>query len=259
MMKKLIVLPFLLGKALFAGNLFFETENIGNAVFEAKNYDEFFKICGDWHGINDSEVFGIDIERAKTNHPKIDEQLNERIPTREELIKRLEKSFDEAIIEVKKELLNKPKSEIDLTIYCGQAEIITPAYIGHYQNLEQFLVSHYIYLGGAHGMYSTEYFIFNDQDKRLTLQDMIQKGKEEELKQLLLAQYQKEFEKSQLDEEEKKEILKNLETQNIYFSPNGLNFSYPPYALAGFAQGEVILTLSYEQLKNILLPEYQSF
>lgn len=115
------------------------------------------------------------------------------------------------------------------------------------------------YLGGAHGNGGTTYYVFDEQDHRLTLADLLQ-GDKSTLYPLLDAAYKKEFNidpaAKDLDEYER-EYIKNLhEADNFYFSADGIVFSYVPYAVASFAAGQVELTLPYSKLRSIIKDQY---
>ncbi|HZJ93263.1 MAG TPA: DUF3298 domain-containing protein [Thiopseudomonas sp.] len=43
---------------------------------------------------------------------------------------------------------------------------------------------------------------------------------------------------------------------NVVFNEQGLTFSYPPYILGPYVEGDIRLSLDYNQLKDILKPEY---
>ena len=116
-----------------------------------------------------------------------------------------------------------------------------------------------LYLGGAHGVAGTTYYVFDEQDRRLTLADLLQ-GDKSTLYPLLDAAYKKEatFDPAAKDlEEYEREQVKNLhEADNFYFSADGIVFSYVPYAVAPFAAGQVELTLPYSKLRGIIKDAY---
>ena len=52
------------------------------------------------------------------------------------------------------------------------------------------------------------------------------------------------------------EQTETLLTDNFVFDEQGLTFSYAPYVLGPYSEGEIRLTLYYSQLQDILKPEY---
>ena len=47
-----------------------------------------------------------------------------------------------------------------------------------------------------------------------------------------------------------------LEDENFFFNTDGLAFSYPPYAIAPYSEGNVVLTVPYDELVGVLKDEY---
>lgn len=132
-------------------------------------------------------------------------------------------------------------------------------FIAQRHHLASFKQFTYGYSGGAHGMYSTHYLLFDlNTQQQLLLSDLLQKFAEakllDKLRSLYLERYAEyaEFWLSDNLAEQAEALL----TDNFVFNEQGLTFSYPPYVLGPYAAGEVRLTLAYQQLAGILKPEY---
>lgn len=262
-MKKSAILSVLLCNFAVAKDMFFELENVSMVVYEAPSWSKFEAVCHDY--MSDHEIFGYEIFRMKSNRPLIDAVVNENIFTREQLLDEVEQEFQNSLQEIEDE--RRLGNEIMLHMWCGRSENIKPRYIGHYQNMEQIAVDWYGYSGGAHGLGGTNYYLFNQNDQRLSLNDLIKKESLPELQSALMQAYfavkeiksTEEYQQQnhcciELKEGEAPEtsIQNALLTDNFYFSDKGLNFVYPPYQVASYSEGEITLTIPHEQLKSWL-------
>lgn len=125
--------------------------------------------------------------------------------------------------------------------------------------LASFRFSHYSYSGGAHGMYATTYKLMDLKGQRwLELNDILRRGKEQALYEALLQSYEENY--SELaqnwlsgDEDSKRETLLS---GSFAFNESGLAFSYPPYVLGPYSEGEVRLQIHAFRLKELLRPGY---
>lgn len=132
-------------------------------------------------------------------------------------------------------------------------------FIAQRNHLASFKQFSYDYSGGAHGMYSTRYLVFDlNTHRQLLLADILQKSADvkllEKLRTLYLegyAEYAEHWLSDNLAEQ-----AEALLTDNFVFNEQGLTFSYPPYGLAPYSAGELRLTLAYQQLADIIKPEY---
>lgn len=132
-------------------------------------------------------------------------------------------------------------------------------FIAQRHHLASFKQFFYTYTGGAHGMYSTRYLLFDlNTRQQLLLPDLLQRFAEpkllETLRELYLEKYG-EYAEHWLSDSIV-EQAETLLTDNFVFNELGLTFSYPPYVLGPYAEGEVRLTLAYHQLTDIVKPEY---
>ncbi len=126
----------------------------------------------------------------------------------------------------------------------------------HLASFKQFT---YGYSGGAHGMYSTHYLLFDlNTQQQLLLSDLLQVSAETKLLQKLRTLYLERYaDYAQVWlSDNLAEQAEALLTDNFVFNEQGLTFSYPPYGLGPYSEGEVRLTLTYDQLTDIIKPEY---
>lgn len=155
----------------------------------------------------------------------------------------------------------KAKEEIkaDKLLIVGREYLASLRFVHQRYNLVTFKLANYSYIGGAHGMGFTNYFVLDlHTEQKLDLTNILQAGKQADLAQKLLetySHYDPELAKGWFSSEQ--ETLDNLITNNFFFNEQGLNFVYPPYALAPYSYGEVTLTLPYYKLTELLVPEHQ--
>ena len=132
-------------------------------------------------------------------------------------------------------------------------------FIAQRNHLASFKQFSYGYSGGAHGMYSTSYALFDlNTHKQLLLPDILQRFADAKLLQALRELYIEnyaEYAESWLSDDLAEQAQTFL-TDNFVFNEQGLTFSYAPYVLGPYSEGEVRLTLHYAQLKELLKPEY---
>ncbi len=132
-------------------------------------------------------------------------------------------------------------------------------FIAQRNHLASFKQFSYGYSGGAHGMYSTSYALFDlNTHKQLLLPDILQRFADAKLLQALRELYIEnyaEYAESWLSDDLAEQAQTFL-TDNFVFNEQGLTFSYAPYVLGPYSEGEVRLTLHCAQLKELLKPEY---
>ena len=115
-----------------------------------------------------------------------------------------------------------------------------------------FAIQTYTYSSGAaHGMYHQEFVNFDLKNKkRLALQDIVMKGKEQQLLDTLYDSNSIWLDQHSIDREKLKL------SDNFYFGANGIVFVYPLYELASYAEGMTELTLPYVALTKLVKAEY---
>lgn len=110
--------------------------------------------------------------------------------------------------------------------------------------------------GGAHGSYSVNYLNFNPGNGHVMhLKDIFKSGYKAELTKLLLEKLMKDTNTSSLEELQDKAYLQWAEmypTENFYMGKNGVTFFYNIYEIAPYSSGTTAITLSYEELKNLM-------
>ena len=132
-------------------------------------------------------------------------------------------------------------------------------FIGQRHNLASFKQFSYNFSGGAHGMHALSYLLFDlNTQRELMLADILQPFAHMPLFDALFERYQQsyaDYAQNWLNESRSKQA-QILLTDNFVFNEKGLTFSYPPYVLGPYSEGEVRLSLDYEQLQAIVKPEY---
>ena len=110
----------------------------------------------------------------------------------------------------------------------------------------------YEYYGGAHGLGSSYYYLFNtDTGKTEKLKDLY-KGSEEEFKETALeysisnwkndpAYYYEDYDGTKESEDKMKKSFREYISidMNVCFSEDGIELCYPPYAVGPYASGEI--------------------
>lgn len=130
---------------------------------------------------------------------------------------------------------------------------------------DDFLQIEYLYTsyeGGAHGNYSFNARVFDlKNNKKLDLKDIITTPKEK-LEALLM----KNLNKIPSGTTDSDGAVNNSEmllvdvipaNKNFYFDEKNLYFHYSPYEIAAFAAGDIIIPVSWEELKGTINPEFK--
>lgn len=125
-------------------------------------------------------------------------------------------------------------------------------YIGQNYHLATFeYLSDYYPAGAAHGMYSTDYIVFDlKQGKALTLEDILLPNILDKLTETLFTYNSSWLEDHNISAGELKL------SDNFYLGATGLVFVYPVYELASYAEGETELSIPYVVLKDFVKAEY---
>ena len=146
--------------------------------------------------------------------------------------------------------------EVDSLAYSHEV-VLEPQYLGHYKNIEQFGLSTYQYAGGAHGVSGQHYYLFNEQNARLTLADILESGQEEALKTLLHKQFGDYLAAQGLERDaEDEKTFPFMVSKDFLFTQEGLSFQYQPYEIAAYAVGMPELTVAYKDLQGIVKKDY---
>lgn len=117
------------------------------------------------------------------------------------------------------------------------------------------------YEGGAHGNYGYSERVFDlKNNKKLTLKDITSMPKAR-LEGLLRKNIDKSASKTKNSEGQIKNsdmILVDVipASQNFYFDAENLYFHYSPYEIAAYAAGDIIIPVSWEELKGTLNKDF---
>lgn len=115
----------------------------------------------------------------------------------------------------------------------------------------------YAYTGGAHGNYGTSMYCFDvTARKQLSLGDLLSIDSTT-MQQLLEQHYRKQYAVPAPTPLNTRLFVKKLEpNKNFYFSPKGLGFSYSPYEIASYADGEIKVWVPFAELKPYLNADF---
>lgn len=127
-----------------------------------------------------------------------------------------------------------------------------------YLHIEYFWAS---YEGGAHDNYGYSERVFDlKNNKKLELKDITSMPKEK-LEVLLMKNINRTNsgatdEKGDVNNSEMLLVDKIPATENFYFDDKNLYFHYSPYEITAFAAGDIIIPVSWTELKGTLTPEF---
>ncbi len=193
------------------------------------------------------------LKRLDLSEKKSEEQPAD-IPTH---LQQIKQQADRLVAEQYADI--KAVRESDDPYSVGYDTIESIRFIAQRNNLASFKQFSYNFSGGAHGMHAQSYLLFDlNTQRQLLLADILQPFAHMQLFDALYEQYQQkhpDYAQNWLDESRSKQAQVLL-TDNFVFNEKGLTFSYPPYVLGPYSEGEVRLSLDYEQLKAIVKPEY---
>lgn len=133
-------------------------------------------------------------------------------------------------------------------------------YVGQRGKLVIFSLYNHSYTGGAHGIFNTDYLVFDVTKKaELSVDDLFSADNKAKLKEALWRVYVDEFSNNPGQEPVQPYIDKEdfFINDNFYFSDDGIHFVYPPYALGPYMIGEVELMLDWFSLNPLLNADYQ--
>jgi len=130
-----------------------------------------------------------------------------------------------------------------------------------YKNTLQYHIHSNIYEGGSHAMQTDLTLNFNAKTGgKITLKELLQQGKERELGEKLLEQLLKDKGKKSLEELKEDGYLQNSDlypTDNFQLGSDGITFLYNPYEIAGYEKGKTEITLSYDDIKDLLSKDFK--
>lgn len=125
-------------------------------------------------------------------------------------------------------------------------------------------IDRYIYMGGAHGLETKNYYNYNlKTGKLITENDLFKKNYISELAVLIKTRI---VEQSQEDKADKNsEKISSLDETdfwtdsikpngNFYITDEGINYVFNPYEIAPYYMGQTEVILPFERLKDLLKP-----
>lgn len=133
-------------------------------------------------------------------------------------------------------------------------ESVTMAIQYNDNNRLTIAVTHYYYSGGAHGNYATGYFSYDTgKRKAIKLSDLLKPGYHKVLERALNRAARQRAGLKPSEPINSAYFVESVPpTENFYPTGKGLVFSYPPYEIASYADGQVELFVSFEELKVFL-------
>lgn len=152
-----------------------------------------------------------------------------------------------------------PEKESDLT-YCYFRSLLSYVMTHDYVTYHDFF---YVFRGGAHGMYGNRFVTYDfKKNAPVTYDSLFKPGVEDEVRELI-------YETIAEDEEfMKSHRLTSLSQLKTYFSqyldgepimvgdpgllPSGVIFSYQPYEIAPFSDGNFFTVIPYEKIAGLM-------
>lgn len=143
---------------------------------------------------------------------------------------------------------------------CAEAGMVssweddTDAYfLPDWKGWKNYLIRYYSYRGGAHGIQTESYLVFNAKTGELIKEpDLFKEGYEEPVTEMLRLC----IKDSLPFDEEMTEMLwldNVVPNGNFFLDKEGITWSYQPYEVGPYALGIVTATLSWDDLKPYLL------
>ena len=125
-------------------------------------------------------------------------------------------------------------------------------------------IERYVYMGGAHGLETRNYYNFNlKTGKILSEKDLFKPNYETELSELIKKRIVEES-KEMKETKETEPILSLEDTDfwtdsikpngNFYITDESINYVFNPYEIAPYYMGQTEVTIPFNLLKNLLKP-----
>ncbi len=119
-------------------------------------------------------------------------------------------------------------------------------------------IERYVYMGGAHGLETRNYYNFNlTTGKLITEKDLYIDNYKDALSQLIKKRIVEESSeiKTLTDLEESIYWTDSIKPNgNFYITDESINYVFNPYEIAPYAFGETEITLTFNRIKSILKP-----
>lgn len=204
----------------------------------------------------------VDIDLLTSNYAWVNEAVNKQYQNKQQFLTSLNEQADDVYLALQNKNSQYQYYELSKEL----------SLVGISQNLLQIKSENFEYMGGAHGMPQKLFYTFDiKQQKQLKVADILTRSDKkvfleslaiQALKRELISKYQEMD--MEFTEQRWRDYIRNQDfqlTNNFYFTPTGLNFSYEPYALESYAMGFFTLKLHKKDLQGIVKDEYlnQSF
>lgn len=145
--------------------------------------------------------------------------------------------------------------------------MVTPEYLGHVklghvqsgqnEDLELFEISSYVFTGGAHGMPTSEYLIFDPNTKaQIKLANMLEQGQKPYFEALAYDAYKEWVKTVDDDISSYEESWPFMLSDNITLTDKGMDIRYQHYDIGPYAYGMPVLSISYNKLNGIIKPNF---
>lgn len=197
------------------------------------------------------------IEESKLYTLKID------IP--ESKNKEIEKEIDKWIEDSKQELIDhseEGKEQIEET--GAKYDLIITSSSSSYHDITTIHLVKFLYIGGSHYMREDKSFSYNEKTKQQVFLKDYFKENSNYLTKLSELSYFKIMEKGETEKRNFDETWiksgtepKEENFQHYEFTDSGLTILFPPYQVACWADGEIKITIPYNEIKNIINFEYE--
>ena len=128
-----------------------------------------------------------------------------------------------------------------------------------YNGSNYVIIKHFFdsYSGGAHNNYNTAMYCYDvKSQKRLALSDVVQIDSNT-LQKLVEKNFRVQY-KVKPNEALTTQLFEDYlkANTNFFFDNTGIAFLYNPYEVASFAQGQIVVSVSYKDLKKYLNPAF---
>ncbi len=162
-------------------------------------------------------------------------------------------------IKFRQSLDNFAQSQLDDEFTLGYSMNTTLERLPDHKNLVQVAIYNDTYMGGAHGMQTGSYLLFDmDLQSQVKLSDLMTSDGDifTPLNDAFMDYLASIEITSEKDIKEYQETWQFYVSENVYFNDTGLVFVYNPYELGAYAQGFIELTIPYDKLTGVIKANY---
>ena len=156
---------------------------------------------------------------------------------------------------------NKPDSSQEVPETFNYAESSSVSVLFNEKGLLSLGFGEYVYGGGAHGNHATMIASYDlAQKKALKLTDVFLPKFEKTVNAALANALRRQFNLKKNEPLTSVLFDNNIQTTtNFCITPKGILFLYNPYEIAAYAMGEIELFVPFEEVKNVLNPQFLTF